>query len=360
MWANLCCNKYGHSRVPTLKTHFKWNNDILKIISAEEHLPRHMRIGVAKRIIRFLFLPICLLSTIAMFNYTYDEKDIYQRCQERKKCLSYCQSDNFPNLSCTDANYELTYKGNHYTQFYHYTSSTNAFFEHCKGLVQENAITPVAYDSNGRVWRTQVCFNGCRRAVDCLIGFSGDTRPECTPETRNFSSLVCLKPETECENYVKRREMCLNDAKTMCVDWAIVFLAILVTDALQLVFEASMLFALETTYKPTTVEKMSNPEKFKEDELNEQTNPEQKKEPDCNKILYKCCGELFYITTYLVVLFYGSVALMYNIMYGKPQVIVIEFLIAFVIDQAKSLLTQPLLWWTVVRRCGKYKVQYYE
>jgi hypothetical protein len=37
-----------------------------------------------------------------------------------------------------------------------------------------------------------------------------------------------------------------------------------------------MLFAIETTYKPTTIDKMSHPEKYKDEELNDQTSPEQK------------------------------------------------------------------------------------
>lgn len=44
----------------------------------------------------------------------------------------------------------------------------------------------------------------------------------------------------------------------------------------QLVFESSMLFAIETTFRPTSLEKLRDSEKYRDDELNDQTNSDQK------------------------------------------------------------------------------------
>jgi hypothetical protein len=37
---------------------------------------------------------------------------------------------------------------------------------------------------------------------------------------------------------------------------------------------------------------------------------------------------------------------------GKPLTTIIEFAIAIVIDQAKFVPVQTVIWWTVIRRCG--------
>lgn len=43
-------------------------------------------------------------------------------------------------------------------------------------------------------------------------------------------------------------------------------------------------------------------------------------------------------------------------MIGKPLTGLVEFAIAIVIDQIKSVPVQLLVWWVVIRRCGKFEV----
>lgn len=40
---------------------------------------------------------------------------------------------------------------------------------------------------------------------------------------------------------------------------------------------------------------------------------------------------------------------------GKPYTALIEFGIAFAIDQGKSIPIQFFLWWIVIRRCGRFE-----
>ena len=76
--------------------------------------------------------------------------------------------------------------------------------------------------------------------------------------------------------------------------------------------------------------------------------------------MQKCFGELLAILIYLtmIVLFLiGSVQLALN---GKPWVPVLEFLIAYAIDQVKSVPVQFFAWFFVIRRCGTLEVNDFE
>jgi hypothetical protein len=70
-------SKYAHSRVPSLKEHMKQNVDITKMIYPEKYLPPYMRFGLIKRFLRFMFLPITLFALLVAFDFSDDQRDIY-------------------------------------------------------------------------------------------------------------------------------------------------------------------------------------------------------------------------------------------------------------------------------------------
>ena len=45
---------------------------------------------------------------------------------------------------------------------------------------------------------------------------------------------------------------------------------------------------------------------------------------------------------------------------GKPLTCLVEFSIALVFDQIKSIPIQFIIWWVVIRRCGKFDPGEYE
>ena len=130
----------------------------------------------------------------------------------------------------------------------------------------------MAYDNPDRMWMVHTCFPACKTYADCLLGFEDDRRPQCTAETLD-AGLYCLTPSTPCENFVTASEICLNAAKSVCIDLKIIALGVIIGNILQLVFEASMLYALEVTFKPTALDKIQNPEKYQDD-------PSQEANPD--------------------------------------------------------------------------------
>ena len=105
-----------------------------------------------------------------------------------------------------------------------------------------------------------------------------------------------------------------------------------------MMFEISMLFSLEITFRATELEKMSDPERFSEEEINSETNPDMKKEPPCSKVIPKCTGEIIFILTYLSVAFLILLCFFYSMRYGSFLTQLIEFAIAYILDQVKSCL----------------------
>ena len=120
-WANICCNKYSHSRVTNFKTHLKHNNSFTQLIYDERHLPDHMQLKFSQRLIRFLFMPISLLGCIFIMNYSPNFDEISELCYKRNVCYSYCTNDNFPRLSCDNIQVPITYNGNEYLNFFRYS-----------------------------------------------------------------------------------------------------------------------------------------------------------------------------------------------------------------------------------------------
>jgi hypothetical protein len=150
-------------------------------------------------------------------------------------------------------------------------------------------------------------------------------------ETRE-TALLCIKPTEMCETYVNPFETCFESSNVICFSVYIVLVGILLGNSIQMMFEISMLYSIEITYKPTALEKMQDPERFNEEEMNEQTNPDQKKEPPCYKVLPKCFGEIIYIICYLVIVTGVILCIVYTAKYGWVYTPLFEFGIAYIID----------------------------
>jgi hypothetical protein len=125
----------------------------------------------------------------------------------------------------------------------------------------------------------------------------------------------------------------------MCLNWGIIFLAIFLSNAVQLIFESSLLYSLEVMFTPTPLERLQYPERFSEggDSNGADDNPDQKKELDCGKVMSKCFGEIAFIGSYIFVLIALVLGLTYSIKFGRPKTIMVEFFVAWAFDQLKSV-----------------------
>ena len=74
-----------------------------------------MRFSFTKRLIRFLFSWIALLTMIALMRYDSVYKTIHDYCGQRAQCYASCVRDNFPEMKCRPVERELEYNGNAYS-----------------------------------------------------------------------------------------------------------------------------------------------------------------------------------------------------------------------------------------------------
>ena len=97
------------------------------------------------------------------------------------------------------------------------------------------------------------------------------------------------------------------------------------------------------------MEKLKDFEKFKDDETNDNGNSESQKDPECGKITLKWAAELIAIGCYLTSIIVLIISYIYSNKYGNINTVLIEFAIAFPIEQVKALLIQPIIWWIFIR-----------
>lgn len=116
-----------------------------------------------------------------------------------------------------------------------------------------------------------------------------------------------------------------------------------------------MLYSLEVTFTPTPLEKYQNRFSGIGDDGNDDENPDQRKELDCNKVMSKCLAEMAFIGSYLFVILSFVIGVTYSVSYGRPKTIMIEFFVAWALDQAKSFPVQIIIYWSVIRRFGFYE-----
>lgn len=206
-------------------------------------------------------------------------------------------------------------------------------------------------DNASSTWQAHACFDFCKKNSDCLLGFDEDSRPECNSTNKN-SALLCLLPSEDCENFVLQGEICFDSAEQYCYKTGYIIIGVLLGDFLQLIFEAGMLYALEITFKPTNLDRLQDPEKFKLEE-NSDSNPDKKKELECSLVLTKCYGELLYIIAYLFAITGLVIGFTYQMSVGKPTAVLTEFGIVYVLSQIKSIPVQVVIYWVVIRRFGK-------
>jgi hypothetical protein len=205
------------------------------------------------------------------------------------------------------------------------------------------------------------CFDKCKPAPGATAeidkNFDLDERPVCDGVNQNKEDgILCVHPKyNECDTLLLQQQSCFDSNNIVCVDWALIMLCVLLSNFLQVVFQASLANSKEWTYDPTDLDIMQDPELYdqKQEQLN---NPDQKNEPKCDIVLKKCCGELLAIQLYVCMMAFLIVGLQQQIRYGKPLTGLVEFAIALVIDQIKSIPIQFIVWWAVIRRCGKFEV----
>lgn len=77
-------------------------------------------------------------------------------------------------------------------------------------------------------------------------------------------------------------------------------------------------------------------------------------------MIQKCWSELLSILLFLSMTTTLTTGLIHHIKFGKIYTSLTNLGIALVIDQFKSLPVQALIYWVVIRRCGKFENMNFE
>ena len=197
MWVNVFTSKYSHSQVTSFKLHLKHNNDYTKLIFAEDHLPKHMRLTFSQRLIRFLFVPICFIAIMCLMHAKGVYKDIDTFCGRRDSCFASCITSNFPTFNCVSKEFEIDYDGNSYRKFFFFpkplSGEDNKLYNTCKSYINDNPTMARAGEDSNRALRAHTCFKACQNYGDCLSGFDMDDRPMCSLQ-ESETGIICVDP----------------------------------------------------------------------------------------------------------------------------------------------------------------------
>ena len=78
----------------------------------------------------------------------------------------------------------------------------------------------------------------------------------CNNQTIN-AGLLCVDPDlAQCENFVEADKYCFENTLQVCVNWRYLIYAVLIANFIQIIFEGSMLHALEVSLHPTEFDKL--------------------------------------------------------------------------------------------------------
>lgn len=67
-----------------------------------------------------------------------------------------------------------------------------------------------------------------------------------------------MSDQTPCENLITKNEMCMDDDYTICINWDNIWMAMIILNVAQLIFEASMAYALEISLRPTSLDRLED------------------------------------------------------------------------------------------------------
>lgn len=342
MWLHIFSVNTGAVRTPNLKNHFKQNNDVLKLIFPDSYLPKHQRLNLPFRFIRFLIsVPLMMMMAVAALNnrYGYEPKNY---CLYRSECISNCEELHYIDQSCKPYSGSLKYNGNTYNELIEFNYIDNEDFDTCFDYVDLNSDIPWT-DNDKRQWKVHTCFFRYKEKND--DNFEPDNRQyfsEVNGTSATIKDLLCVDPHEDCEVPKWADEACGSGT---CISFAVIFAAIFIANLGQYIFEVSWLYTSNITFKPTELDIKVNPARA-------ETNLNSEEEPSCEKIMKKCIGELTVAGAFIVALLCLIISLIGVHAYGRPETVWSEWIIALVIDQVKSIIIHPVIWWCISRRCG--------
>lgn len=112
-----------------------------------------------------------------------------------------------------------------------------------------------------RQWKVHSCFSPCKKSTtEFEEGFTIDERPVCKDKKERENGIICVSPEEPCETYTRASQICFDSNFEICLDYMTILYSVIICCSLHTIFDASLLYSFEVTYKPTQLDLMFDPE----------------------------------------------------------------------------------------------------
>ncbi|PFH33127.1 3'5'-cyclic nucleotide phosphodiesterase domain-containing protein [Besnoitia besnoiti] len=365
--------------VPSLRTHTRSSNIFLRL-GPQYYLPEEERKSLLVRTCHLIYYLANLLflttlttyttpkipsnpsTTVALLSQLFPFNSI-DECSNRLSCKVDCVLYTFPGLDCaTDAKARLTFGGNLYSNLYFYKypgdnvpqqKEARTAWETCYKVMRETT-GPLQYLKNDRqtVERTHVCFAGCKASSSVTFsqkltdgkpvvfspgtnwphmpppGASAqDTRPPCNPDEPPF--LLCVEPTDACEPVTLPHQVCIADTG-LCFDIVRVFIAVALGLVWNVVLDAFIAWSMSI----------------------DDTDPQ-----DLGRAASKCTLQII-ATAIITSTFFFLIASMSRILemdadVARQGTLWTSFVLVVLVDQILSFLFNILIWYAMLRRCGR-------
>lgn len=308
--------------MPTLSSHLTSSHDLLWLWEEELTIPYEDRYGFWIRGLRFLVLQGILLCTV-VFLFGTHSRYLSHMCDRRKECMNSCSGDFFPDLTCRSHGLSLAYAGNTYDNLYLYPHSGSEGHLECQRYAAENPSFDTSDFDSSRQERVHTCFPSCLTS-ESDKNYAQDGRSPCNYPDQSLD-LLCVNPTDDCEEAYVMNEVG-GDAFKFSV--AYVFIGIAIGNVFQYIYY----FLIYLTSGAKVVNKVSMAE---------------------NSV--KCALQVLVLAATLVIILLAAWQSAQVTIYGPALSFWLTFVIAFLIDQAKSLLFHMGVWYFLLRRCGYLK-----
>eukprot|EP00397_Hematodinium_sp_SG-2012_P003157 GEMP01003165.1.p1 GENE.GEMP01003165.1~~GEMP01003165.1.p1 ORF type:complete len:1002 (+),score=149.85 GEMP01003165.1:39-3008(+) len=396
-WFFMCLSTVGHIRVATLCNHLKQNNDFTKCFLPENHIPEWQRLTPVKRLLR-LIIYLALLLCVACYVCNEGLNELEGRALRKRECHKNCERVHFPSLTCREVtDLVISKEGNAYEKLfkYHYPANFTSTIAGEKELrlreyqqclyyamyPEEEGMQPMAYVSQNpdRRENSDACFTSCARSREKVSEHRDDRRntPKC-PKAKSQAEydaqfdgylgpgkqqklglsewfkctvpadpdsaenecdifyrngLWCASENTAYDNIVFPGQMCFggtdkyptpsSELPKWCISAWQIFITIFICNIIHLFISMFILGAANII-----------------------------EETDFASSAKKFGCELTITMIFFTILIMLLGPLLKAIRLKKTESIVVTWMCALIIDQAKSFLVQPIIWWIVIRRCG--------
>jgi len=131
----------------------------------------------------------------------------------------------------------------------------------CEETINHNYKYQFSEKEPSRQWKVHSCFHPCKlKESEMEKGFTLDGREVCKDEKQRQNGVICVNPSESCEIYTRASQICFDTNFEICIDYMTILYSVIISCCLHTMFDASLLYSFEVTFKPTKLDLMFDPE----------------------------------------------------------------------------------------------------